>query len=114
MPKQKIIWQKHKFLVIVKAYKKYLELIEEQNVFDFNRLQDETKKFLMEHRDEVPFTNILIDEFELSTSNEESINVDGKNIIGINCDTTSIITAKKRTPKDNTFHLKQAGQTNHG
>ena len=63
-PKQKIIWQKHKFLVIVKAYKKYLELIEEQNVFDFNRLQDETKKFLMEHRDEVPFTNILIDEFQ--------------------------------------------------
>lgn len=63
-PKQKLIWQKHKFLTIVKAYKKYLELIEEQNVFDFNRLQSETKKFLIEHRDEVPFTNILIDEFQ--------------------------------------------------
>lgn len=63
-PKQKIIWQKYKFLVMVKAYKKYLKLIDEQNVFDFNRLQSETKKFLMEHRDEIPFTNILIDEFQ--------------------------------------------------
>ena len=63
-PKQKLIWQKYKFLTMVKAYKKYLELIEEQNVFDFNRLQSETKKFLNEHRDEIPFTNILIDEFQ--------------------------------------------------
>ena len=63
-PKQQLIWQKHKFLVMVKAYKKYLELIEEENVFDFNRLQSETKKFLTEHRDDIPFTNILIDEFQ--------------------------------------------------
>lgn len=62
--KQKLIWQKYKFLVMVKAYKKYHELINEENVFDFNRLQTETKNFLMDNRKEIPFTNILIDEFQ--------------------------------------------------
>ena len=62
--KQRQIWQKYKFLTMVKAYKKYLELVKKENVFDFNRLQSETKEFLINHRDEVPFTNILIDEFQ--------------------------------------------------
>ena len=57
-------WTAHKFLVIAETYKKYHELIEEEHVFDFNKLQDETKIYLEGNRDKVKFKNILVDEFQ--------------------------------------------------
>lgn len=56
--------QKHKFLTIAKAYKEYKKLINEDNVFDFNRLQKQTKEFLKENYMDINFKNILVDEFQ--------------------------------------------------
>ena len=57
-------WKNYKFLTIAKAYKEYKELLKEKNVYDFSRLQTETRNYLMENRDKIGFKNILIDEFQ--------------------------------------------------
>ncbi len=56
--------KKHKFLTIIKSYNEYKNLINEDNVFDFNRLQKETKEFLKENYEDIGFKNILVDEFQ--------------------------------------------------
>lgn len=58
-------WIAHKQLGIARAYKKYLELLDERKSYDFNLLQIKTRDSLKEiDRDKVVYKNILVDEFQ--------------------------------------------------
>lgn len=56
-------WINAKYLQIARSYPKYLELMENENVIDYNHLQVETLNYLKEHPETV-YKNILIDEFQ--------------------------------------------------
>lgn len=59
-------WHAHKFLAIVEAYPKYLNILEEEKAYDFNYLQQKTNEYLKdeENLNKVFYKNIFIDEFQ--------------------------------------------------
>ena len=57
-------WYLHKYLAILKSFKKYLELQDERTSYDFDYIQLKARDYLKENRNHVRFKNILIDEFQ--------------------------------------------------
>lgn len=58
-------WISHKKLAIARAYKRYLDLLDERKSYDFNLLQIKTRDSLREiDRNKVVYKNILVDEFQ--------------------------------------------------
>ena len=60
-------WYAYKYLAIAEAAKEYHEeVLKENSLYNFNRLQTATLEFLRENNDNlnIPYKNILIDEFQ--------------------------------------------------
>ena len=58
-------WTNAKYLAVAKAYPKYIELLEQENMADYNYLQKKALNFL-KNRDDytLRFKNIFVDEFQ--------------------------------------------------
>lgn len=56
-------WYNAKYLQIARSYPKYIELLEEVHAIDFNQMQIKALE-LLEKDNDVPYTNVLVDEFQ--------------------------------------------------
>ena len=56
-------WYNAKYLQIARSYPRYIELLDEVHAIDYNQMQIKALE-LLEKDNDVPYTNVLVDEFQ--------------------------------------------------